>query len=343
MDERFLFVDLDDSLMRWDVSFLSLFLALRRYPSWFFKAPYWFFAKGRGYLKEKCAIAVLDQLDPAVFPLRDEVLLEIKKQRAKKNKVILLSASQDKIIQKVRSFLPMIDQAYGSSLDKQYKGKNKLKLIEEITEGNSFSYVGDAAVDLKIWSSALCKSCFLVSVKSSLLRAVKSLNKPYIQFKDPSLSVKEFWLLTAKTEFLKNSLFILCFFFIEGWKKKNFSFLVIDFYFLLCLLSFSAQILSDLFYIQEKARAPSKKDLLNPIVSGLISMSSALKMSFLSLTVGLLASLLLHPLFFLILLCKFFIDLRRHKPELSLLFSFVLNAFSFFFVFASAFLWSLFL
>mgnify|MGYP001227717222 CR=1 FL=1 len=54
MNEKYLIVDLDDSLISWDISFLSLFLALRKKPLLLFKLPFWIISK-----KNRPALAVV--------------------------------------------------------------------------------------------------------------------------------------------------------------------------------------------------------------------------------------------------------------------------------------------
>ena len=95
------------------------------------------------------------------------------KESYPEEKVILISATHQDVIERIAYHLKCFDGWYGTD-NKNLKSEIKLKKIKDLTEGESFTYIGDSFADLVIWENA--KKCYLVNPTKSLLKAVTKIN-----------------------------------------------------------------------------------------------------------------------------------------------------------------------
>jgi 4-hydroxybenzoate polyprenyltransferase len=109
------------------------------------------------------------------LPYNQKVLkaIHIWKKDHPKEKVILISATHQEVIERIATHLKCFDGWYGTE-NENLKSKIKLKKIKDLTGGRSFSYIGDSFADVVIWKNA--KKCYLVNPSKSLLKAVSKIN-----------------------------------------------------------------------------------------------------------------------------------------------------------------------
>ena len=313
MNEKYLIVDLDDSLISWDISFLSLFLALRKKPLLLFKLPFWIISKKKAFVKEYLARKSVSFIDPSSFPLHPDVVLLIKEKKKENIPVYLVSASQNLLIQKFHKAHDLCDKAFGSSVENQYKGENKLRFIEKICSGQSFSYVGDAFVDLRIWKAQNCKTCYVVNRRKGLVNAVKKLKKPFVVINrlEANYSLFSQFIIRPYTSFYFTFFFTLLYFKFYSFEKNILPGTVLCF--TSCLFHFAANLLGDLFYIQEKENEISFK---SPVVLGVFSFQKTLNICFFSGFFATFLCLFYLPKYFLFFyLIKIFFDLKLENPD----------------------------
>ena len=151
-----LFVDLDGTLIRSDLLWESLLLLARQHPRAILRIPAWL-AKGRAYLKARVA----DHVQPRAHRLcyRPEVIDYLTAARAAGRRVVLASASDERLVQAVAEHVGCVDDALGSDGTTNLRGTAKLARIRadvEAHEGveHGFEYVGDSAADLPVWRGA---------------------------------------------------------------------------------------------------------------------------------------------------------------------------------------------
>jgi 4-hydroxybenzoate polyprenyltransferase len=168
-----LFVDLDKTLIKSDF----LLESFVRYFSKNIFTPILclgvLITKGKVGLKE--FLSNKSDISVENLPYNQQVLDAIYqwKENYPKEKVILISATHQDVIERIAYHLKCFDAWYGTD-NENLKSEIKLKKIKDLTEGESFTYIGDSFADLVIWENA--KKCYLVNPTKSLLKAVTKIN-----------------------------------------------------------------------------------------------------------------------------------------------------------------------
>lgn len=147
-----LFVDVDGTLLRADLSLESFVRVLR---SGLVLALGLLLALLRGRAAAKTFAARHDPIDPAVLPYRREVLDLIAAARAEGRPVILASASHWRPVAAIARHLGLTDPVLASNCRRNLKGAAKLAAIRAlIGQGTPFDYAGDSAADRPLWRAA---------------------------------------------------------------------------------------------------------------------------------------------------------------------------------------------
>ena len=168
-----LFVDLDKTLIKSDF----LLESFVRYFSQNIFAPILCFGvlitKGKVGLKK--FLSNKSQISIENLPYDQQVLDAIYqwKENCPQEKVILISATDQNIIEQIACHLKCFDAWYGTE-NENLKSEIKLKKIKDLTGDASFSYIGDSFADLVIWERA--KKCYLVNPTKSLVKSVTKIN-----------------------------------------------------------------------------------------------------------------------------------------------------------------------
>lgn len=145
-----LIVDLDDTLVRTDMLFETLWASLsRRWLNIFVIIGA--LRSGRAALKAK--LQELGPVPAASLPYNEDVLAQIKAWKAQGGQVALVSASDQAIVSEIADHLGIFDAAHGSDGATNLKGSNKAEfLLDRFPDG--FAYMGDSRADLAIWAHA---------------------------------------------------------------------------------------------------------------------------------------------------------------------------------------------
>lgn len=143
-------VDLDGTLLLTDTLFESLAEHLRRRPFWtlwqLVQLPF-------GIAKVKDRLTKTVELDVDSLPVNEDVLAYCKRAKAGGREVWLVSAADQKIVDRVAARFGIFDRAIGSDGQTNNKGSAKARLLEREAP-NGFEYVGDSPADYKVWKSA---------------------------------------------------------------------------------------------------------------------------------------------------------------------------------------------
>jgi 4-hydroxybenzoate polyprenyltransferase/phosphoserine phosphatase len=170
--KRYLFVDLDGTLINTDLIFETFFSLFKKN----ILAPIFCFSKFliggipslKKFLFENSAISVSN------LPYNQDVLEYINSWKEKyQGEVILISASDHRLVQKVADYLEIFDAAHGT-IDINLKSDNKLKKILEISGTHTFDYMGNSRDDLVIFK--LSRKSFLVNPTLFLRKKAKNLS-----------------------------------------------------------------------------------------------------------------------------------------------------------------------
>ncbi len=144
-------VDLDGTLIATDILFESVLLLIRKNILFIFIIPFWVL-KGRLYLKNKLFEYVCP--NPEFLPYRKEVLNYIEQEKFKGRKIILVTASLQKIAERIAEYMFIFDEVIGSDDKINLVGEAKRKKLIDLYGEGGFDYIGDSHKDIFVWNSA---------------------------------------------------------------------------------------------------------------------------------------------------------------------------------------------
>lgn len=143
-------VDLDGTLLLTDTLFEALAEHLRRRPVW---ALWQLLQLPFGIAKVKARLTKNADVEVDSLPVNEEVLAYCNRAKAEGREVWLVSAADQKMVDRVAARFGIFDKAIGSDGDINNKGQAKANLLKREAPGG-FEYVGDSPADYKVWKSA---------------------------------------------------------------------------------------------------------------------------------------------------------------------------------------------
>jgi len=146
-------VDLDGTLLNTDMLWESLKNVARKKPRCVLLFPFWFL-KGRSHLKQQ--VAARAQVDVPALPFHHGFLEFLKQEKARGRKLILATASDQVIAEKVAARFGLFDEVLASDGRRNLRGPAKAALLTERFGRRGFDYAGNSPVDLRVWSETRC-------------------------------------------------------------------------------------------------------------------------------------------------------------------------------------------
>lgn len=168
-----LYVDLDGTLTYTDLLFESVLLLIKRNPLYLFLCCIWLL-RGRGNLKAQIASRI--ELDVSLLPYNNELLAYLQHQHVAGRRLILASASDRTLVQRVADYLGIFDAVLASDAATNLKSKIKLQAIVADSGENGFAYAGNAAPDLAVWAHAA--ELIVVNASPAIVAQAQSLKAP---------------------------------------------------------------------------------------------------------------------------------------------------------------------
>jgi 4-hydroxybenzoate polyprenyltransferase len=163
---RPLCVDLDGTVVKTDTLMETFVSALLRDPSVILRLPWWLL-RGRAALKQN--LARHGVIDAAALPYNDALLAFLEEQKSAGRRLILVTAADAQVATAVADHIGLFDEVIASDGTRNLKGKSKARVLTERFGENGFDYIGDAAVDLKVWDHA--HDVMICNATSPLIRA----------------------------------------------------------------------------------------------------------------------------------------------------------------------------
>ena len=291
-----LVVDLDGTLLKTDLLLESL-LALLKQPLYVLLLPIWLL-KGKAYLKQQIARRV--ELDVTILPYRNEILEYLKVQRGQGRSIVLATAADKELAQRVADHLKIFDLVLASDGVTNLSGESKRVRLVSLFGEKAFDYAGNDRRDLRVWSSA--RKAVVVEPSpfvSWRITRVTQVDRVFHERKRLADYLKPFRL----RHWLKNILLFVPLFaahrFSEGelLEKAILAFVAFG-----CCAS-GGYLHNDLFDLPSDRRHPDKR--LRPFAAGDLPLSCGLAMIPVLVGVGCLIGLLVSPLFVAVLLAYF--------------------------------------
>ena len=148
-DNKILFVDLDGTLIKEDLSNLAFSHSLKNYP---FKTLFYllvFLFKGKPYLKYKISKGFTIPFEKLTF--NKSAFNFIREVKNRHRVVYLISGSHQVLVDQMAKYLNFFFESFGTKDNFNMVGSNKVKFIKENLKINDFDYFGNSHKDLPIW------------------------------------------------------------------------------------------------------------------------------------------------------------------------------------------------
>ena len=153
-----LVVDLDGTLVKSDLLFLSFFSFLKRKVAGLFLPFLWLF-HGKAFLKSR--LAELAPLDVTVLPYEKRVLDFLNAERAKNRQIILATASHISYAKQIAAHLGIFDRVMATDGNRNLSSNIKREALVSEFGVKGFDYMGNSRADLAVWESA--RKAYLVN------------------------------------------------------------------------------------------------------------------------------------------------------------------------------------
>jgi 4-hydroxybenzoate polyprenyltransferase/phosphoserine phosphatase len=160
-------VDLDGTLVRTDTLMEGLIVLLGGMRV---RALAGAFASGPAGLKAH--VAADAPFDPALLPYNAGLLDYIRGERDKGRRIVLATAANEAVAERVASHLGLFDEVIASTATHNLKGAAKAEALVARFGASGFAYAGDADADLAVWRHAA--AAVLVNVAPGIAAKVRT-------------------------------------------------------------------------------------------------------------------------------------------------------------------------
>jgi 4-hydroxybenzoate polyprenyltransferase len=262
-------VDLDGTLSKTDTLLECFLLLLRNHTFSVFALPFWL-RKGKAFLKHK--IASMVDLDPCRLPYRQDLLEYLRREKARGRKLVLATAANGLIAEKVTTHLQLFDEFVASDARCNLKGSAKAGALSSRYGEKCFSYAGNARSDLVVWSAA--RSAIAVDVAPSVLVRIPEVTALETVFPRERDRVRAFLTALRPYQWVKNLLVFVplltagAFTEMAEWGNAGLVFAAF------CLTASGLYLLNDLLDVHADRGHASKK--MRPFASGELSIALGL-------------------------------------------------------------------
>ncbi len=316
-------VDLDGSLIASDALWESLLLVLKRSPWTVLLMGVWLL-RGRAYLKRQVALRAA--LDPASLPYRENVRDFLRGEKARGRRLVLATAADALLAEAVAQHLGLFDEVLASNGETNLKGKAKRAELERRFGPKQFDYLGNSRDDLEVWKGA--RSAILVQTADRLRSSLERVGELGGLLQAPRMRFRHLVRMLRLHHWIKNLLVFVPLLLAhqllnwDAWVRAGWAFLCFG------MCASGVYLLNDLFDLPADRRHPQKH--ARPLAAGIISIPSALALSFACLSLGLVGAwLFLKPVFALLLVtyCLLTVSYSLAWKKLALIDVFLLAGF----------------
>tara|TARA_Y100001958_G_scaffold144823_1_gene123034 strand:- start:161 stop:715 length:555 start_codon:yes stop_codon:yes gene_type:complete len=179
-ENKILFVDLDGTLIKEDLSGLAFLYSLKENPFRLIFYLFIFLIKGKPYLKEQISKNFTVPISKLNF--NKNVLNYIREVKNRHRVVYLISGSHQILVDQIDRHLKIFFESFGTKNNFNMVGNNKVKFINENLNIIEFDYLGNSKKDLPIWK--YCKKIIYTNVSASLKDTINASNLDKIEVKE---------------------------------------------------------------------------------------------------------------------------------------------------------------
>ncbi len=179
-ENRILFVDLDGTLIREDLSNLAFVNSLKTSPLKLIFYLIIFLFKGKPYLKEKISKNYIVPIEKLNF--NNAALDYIKDIKNRHRVVYLISGSHQLLVDQINRHLRIFFESFGTNINFNMVGLNKVKFINNELKIFEFDYLGNSNQDLPIWKHT--KKIIYTNISNNLRKTINSMNLEKYEIKE---------------------------------------------------------------------------------------------------------------------------------------------------------------
>ena len=264
-----LVVDLDGTLIRSDLLLETGLAFVHDRPKRFFTLLAWL-ARGKAKLKHELALAT--EIDVSVLPFDDAVLEFIRSQRNQGRKLVLATASHQRLAGQVEKHLKLFDEVIASDESRNLSAQAKRDVLVQTYGERGFDYIGNSKDDLPVWRAA--RKAHVVNASPSTYKRARELGNVSDIPTSPSPALRD-WLKALRLhQWLKNLLVLVPLLAAHRYHEPR---LVLDallIFFCFSLCASSVYVLNDLLDLRDDRHHARKR--LRPFASGRLSIQSGL-------------------------------------------------------------------
>jgi 4-hydroxybenzoate polyprenyltransferase/phosphoserine phosphatase len=281
-------VDLDGTLIRTDILWESIVRLWRR-PRAAFGALLALLLRGRPGFKSALAQAVT--IDPARLPFRDDVVEFVEAERRLGREILLVTASHRLVAERVADHVGLFSSVLATGPDMNLSGAKKRAALESRYGARGFDYIGDSWKDLPVFSAA--RAALLVSPSKALLRKASAGGNVARVFASKGGPLAALAKALRVHQWAKNALLVVPllaahrFLDISAWLAVAIAFGSF------CAVASATYLINDLLDLDSDRVHPQKR--FRPLASGRLAIPSALGLTALLGSGGLVAGALWMP------------------------------------------------
>ena len=169
-DNRVLFVDLDGTLIKEDLSDLAFSYSLKNFP---FRTLFYLFIflfRGKPYLKDKISKNFTVPFKNLTF--NKAAFDFIREQKNRHRVVYLISGSHQILVDQMGRHLNIFFESFGTRGNFNMVGSNKVQFIKKNLKIYDFDYLGNSHKDLPIWRYT--KRAIYTNASEELIKTINS-------------------------------------------------------------------------------------------------------------------------------------------------------------------------
>jgi 4-hydroxybenzoate polyprenyltransferase/phosphoserine phosphatase len=159
-----LVVDLDGTLLRTDLLAETALAFAQQHP-WRVASIFSWLMQGKRALKQQLALHT--DIDVSSLPYDDRVIALIKTERATGRTIVLATASDQGLAERIAEHLGLFDAVLGTD-QINLAGHNKRDALLQRYAETGFDYLGNSSADLPVWAAA--KQALIINASSAVVR-----------------------------------------------------------------------------------------------------------------------------------------------------------------------------
>lgn len=302
-------VDLDGTLLRSDMLVETFWAAL---PGSLSGLPHLLSTARQGRAALKAELVERSTVDVALLPYNDEVIAYIRAASAAGRQTVLITASDQRLADRIATYLGLFDAVHGSTATGNLKGAEKAALLDRLYGAGAWDYMGDHAADLEVWSRAA--KAVTVNAPAALQAKVAQLGIPVDHLQAERPRARDYFRALRPHQWLKNTLVFLPALAAHQLDPATLGAALLTFV-VFSLVASSVYLLNDLLDLAADRAHPRKRN--RPLAAGRIPilhgtlLAPALLVTGLALAVPLGAPLLASVLVYYVLTTAYSLDLKR--------------------------------